>query len=475
MDTGNFALWLDSPLLSIAAIIMTCVVLMYLARTQSHKLIISLATIVHRTMRVASRALRVGEEKLVQRNREVLLASGAVEMERKIERNFERMSNIVQQDLGDYPSMHRSISDLVTRIDEDYRKTADAPPPPPEWVGAVEAVAAINKPGDTLVAGILDDINKAVEKHQKNAISEYRKTSSTRHTLLKRMMPYWRRVAKALERSESSVSGLIERSGNVDVKIQQYEDILAGSQRAERTLSSSSLTQFFVSAIVLAIALGGAIVNFNLIALPMSEMVGGGTYIGPFKMNHVAAMVIILLESATGIYLMEALRITSLFPIIGTMEDRKRKLFIWASVIILLIMASIEASLGFMRDIISTNNQAFMETLAGGTTTGAAEVSLIPLIGQMVLGFILPFVLAFVAIPFESFIHASRTMIGMLAVWTLRAMGFVFRVIGALATNVGVVLVNVYDLLIFPFIRVESFMKRPKNMPKQSVKEVQIK
>ena len=48
-------------------------------------------------------------------------------------------------------------------------------------------------------------------------------------------------------------------------------------------LSSSSLVQFFVSLFVLVIAIGGAVINFNLIARPMAEMVGGTNFIGSWR------------------------------------------------------------------------------------------------------------------------------------------------------------------------------------------------
>jgi len=45
----------------------------------------------------------------------------------------------------------------------------------------------------------------------------------------------------------------------------------------------------------------------------MSEMVGGGSYIGSFRSSSVAALVIIFVEFAMGLYLMEFLGITDCF------------------------------------------------------------------------------------------------------------------------------------------------------------------
>ncbi|NIQ97121.1 MAG: hypothetical protein GWN87_25275, partial [Desulfuromonadales bacterium] len=181
---------------------------------------------------------------------------------------------------------------------------------------AIEAVAQVPNT-DGGVAEILGEINKTLDKHHKLSMDEYRKASQERHALLNKMMPFWRKLGETLEQVGKTITGLFERSELITAKMDEYEQIRAGEDQAERRLSSSSLTQFFISGLVMLIAIGGAIINFNLIALPMSEMVGGGSYIGNFKTSNVAALVIILVEISMGLFLMESLRITHLFPVIG--------------------------------------------------------------------------------------------------------------------------------------------------------------
>ncbi len=237
-------------------------------------------------------------------------------------------------------------------------------------------------------------------------------------------------------------------------------------------LSSSSLTQFVISGVVLLIAMGGAVVNFNLIALPMSEMVGGGSYIGPFKASNIAAMVIILVETAMGLYLMEALHITRLFPVIHTMADKLRYRMIWVTFAILLILACVEAALAFMRDLIAADMQTLRQTLAGVSESEATSRSWIPTVGQMVMGFILPFALAFVAIPLESFVHSSRTVLGVVIVGILRFIAFMLRLIGNIIASVGEMLVRLYDLIIFPLLWIERLVKTKKKEETTSTKEM---
>ena len=137
------------------------------------------------------------------------------------------------------------------------------------------------------------------------------------------------------------------------------------------------MTQFAIAALVLLIAIGGAIINFNLIALPMSEMVGGASYIGPFKTSDVAGLVIILVELTMGLFLMESLRITRLFPIIGAMDDKMRHRMIIITFTLLAILAGVESALAFMRDRIAHDMEALRQTLAGAEQAGLTT-SIIP-------------------------------------------------------------------------------------------------
>jgi hypothetical protein len=319
------------------------------------------------------------------------------------------------------------------------------------------------------VTVILEGIHKTLEKHHKTAMEEYRRASRTRHGLLNKMMPFWRKLSKTLEEVGKTITGLQERSRVIDCKMAEYEAIRAGSDSAERRLSSSSLTQFVVAGLVMLIAFGGAVINFNLIALPMSEMVGGGSYIGQFKTSDVAALVIILVEVSMGLFLMESLRITRLFPIIGMMDDKMRRRMIWISFTILLIMAGVESALAFMRDGIAADLQALRQSLSGTEAAVASSKSLIPTVGQMVLGFVLPFALTFVAIPLESFIHSARTVLGLALAALLRALTFLLRLAASIVHYLGKTALTLYDLLIFPPLWIEGKIAHLRREPLAAV------
>jgi hypothetical protein len=74
----------------------------------------------------------------------------------------------------------------------------------------------------------------------------------------------------------------------------------------------------------------------------------------------------------------------------------------------------------------------------------------------MVMGFTLPFVLAFVAIPLESFIHSARTVSGLLGVWLLHMLVVFIRFTGNVINGISKTIINAYDLLIFIPLKVEN-------------------
>jgi hypothetical protein len=275
------------------------------------------------------------------------------------------------------------------------------------------------------------------------------------------MRPDWRKIQQTLAAVGKNVDSLLSRSVTIDRHMQEYEDIVGGHDRAMSVLSSSSLVNFFVSAFVLCIAIGGATINFSLIARPMAEMVGGTSLIGNFRTADIAALVIILVEISMGLFLMESLRITRLFPVIGALPDKTRVRMIYITFAILFLLASVEAGLAYMREVLLQDELATSAILRGDVgATAASGYMWITTAAQMGMGFILPFALTFVAIPLETFVHSLRTVIGLLAISVLRALSLLLRLSGNLSLYLGVLLRQAYDLPIFVPLWLEERMTR---------------
>ena len=443
------------PLASALIWMALVMLVMYLARPTAHQAVRTISGALSNGLRLAAHSVSHAESRLAARNREVLLALGREAKERVIEREFERISETVRKDLTNYPTLHRALSEAILRIEEDRRAATDVPPEPPGWVRAVEAVAKLDEKEGR--ADVLADIHRSLVKAHDEAMQAYRKASAERHALLRRMMPEWRLIQGILSSVNKTLESVLSRSVAVDRHMQEYEDIVRGHDRALSVLSSSSMVHFFISAIVLAVAVGGATINFTLIARPMAEMVGGTSFIGPFRTADIAALVIIMVEISMGLFLMECLRITRLFPVIGALPDRTRVRMVWITFSILFLMASIEAGLAYMREVLLQDELATNAALRGETTAGLENEYLwITTFAQMGMGFVLPFALVFVAIPLETFVHSLRTVVGMIGITVLRTTAVILRVLGNGIRQLGLLIERIYDLPLFVPLWLES-------------------
>lgn len=466
MEIPQLLLINDNPGLSSLIWLVVLMVLMYVGREPAKRSIQGTMRILYGGLRFVARATRRTEQHLVQRNREVLLATGREAKERIIEREFDRIGDTVQRDLSRYPELQRTLAECVQRIDEDHQQTADVPPDVPGWTTAVEAIANVPTKADPAVRDVLEAILGALRRAHSSSLAQYRKASGERHRLLSRMMPQWRHLLSSLGGMRTSVDSLIERSRSIDRHMDEYRDIVAGEDRALHTLSTSSLVHFFVSSLVIAIAVGGAFINFSLIARPMSEMVGGTSYIGAFQTADIAALVIILVEISMGLFLMESLRITRLFPVISALPDRVRRRMIWITLFILTALATVEAGLAYMREILLQDELATTALLRGSQSVVTNNALWITTAAQMGMGFVLPFALTFAAIPLETFVHTLRHVLGMAVVGLLRVFTLLLRILAQGCVQVGTVLCHLYDLVIFGLLWAENkFANRARRSP----------
>jgi len=464
--TGSeyWMVWPANTAVSVLVVLLVAMAFLYAARKPVHDLTGSLGFLISGPLRIGARGVLAAANEMTQRNKAVLRAHGSQEVEQRIEREFERLGAMVTRDLQGYPALQRKLLDEITRVEEDYKKCGEVPPPPPEWVEAVTAMANVKSTGNEMVQKVLGEINRSVTSIHDKALADYRRAYETRHKILEGFMPFWRSLDKTMAQVDKKLTGLQSSTAAVDAHMEKFEQINAKTDKAEHALTVSAFTQFAIAFLVMAVASGGAFVNFKLIALPMSEMVGAGDYISSsLRTSEVAALVIIFVEASMGLFLMESLRITHLFPRIANLNEHMRHRMMWIALTLLVTLAGIEAALALMRDMLISDKQALLHSLA--TVQQAATdgwVARIPTAGQMLLGFILPFALAFIAIPLESLIYSTRTVGGVLLAGFVRTLAFVLRILGNLARRLSRVLINLYDVVIVLPLLIEHLVKAPR-------------
>lgn len=452
---------------TVLVIVLGSVVILYLARNSAHQAITSLFRMLYIGLRFGSVTTRRTSDRLHARNREVLLNLGREHIERDLEKEFFEINKFVQRDLGGYPQLQKQIQEQITKIQDDYAKSGEVPQASPDWVEAVDSVAQLKSSDKTpaINVKILEQIHKSAEHQHAENLRTYRQETSNRHKLLKAMTPYWRKLAYSVDEVGGRLKEIITRSNNIDAQMARYDAIMAGTDSAERSLKASAITQFLIAFIVIVIAIGGAFFNFHLIALPMSEMVGSVQRVGGVKVADLAALVIICLEVTAGIFLLESLRITKLFPLIGAMDDRVRRIIMVSAATVLITLACTESALAFMRDQIAADLAALRASLAGtpGESSHVGGVNQwIPLVANMTLGFILPLALTMVAVPLEYLLQTGRTVFGGLLEILLNAFAVLLRILANIVRQTGKLIVSLYDLFIAIPLWIESVVQNSR-------------
>src|SRR5437868_1100731 len=476
MSFQSLLLWPENTGLSIVVLVVVAMGFMYAARRPVHELLRALGHMIGGPLRIAARSLAQAAADIHHRNKAVLLAHGRQELGSRVEREFERLAAIVTRDLQGYPTLQRKLLDEITKIEEDYKKCGEVPPPPPDWTDAVAAVANVKSAGNELVLRVLEEIKRSVTTIHDKAIGEYRKSYETRHKILESFMPFWRSVDKNLAQVEKNLATLQSSVSTVDAHMTKYEAINAATDKAQHALTVSAFTQFFISLLVMTVAAGGAFINFKLIALPMSEMVGAGDYItSSLRTSEVAALVIIFVEASMGLFLLEAMRVTHLFPRIASLNEVLRRRMLWIAFTLLVTLAGVEAALALMRDMLIADKQALLQSLSTVQPVATEGwVGRIPTAGQMLLGFILPFALAFIAIPLESLIHSSRSVGGALLTALVRSLALVLRITGQALRQASRVLIRLYDVAIVVPLLAERMVKGSRRSGRRRGAEIDI-
>lgn len=430
---------------------------LYFARRPFHRAVGAVSKILYNSMRLAAAFVLSTEKRLARRNREVLMATGREQTERAVEREFERINTVVSRDLEAYPHIHRQLSEIIAHLDEDYTKSADVPPSLPDWLPIINSIAKIDHTGDTMVPSMLAEINRTLNEQQKTALDAYRNSSATRHATLNKMLPLWRRVQKNLNQIQKSIEKLYDRARSIDRYMDQYTEVTHRTDKAHYLLNTSATTRFFAAAFLLIIASGIVLVNYHLIAYPMTLLVTDNSTMVSIGLPDIFALAIIFLEITTGIFLLESLRVTRLFPIIAALDDRARQRMVWTTLAMVLVLAGLVSALAFIHGQMVYGDRALVGLAAEAGTTQVIE-NMLPPIGLALVGFLLPLALVFAAVPLESFILSSRTIAGIVCAAGLRLFAFGLRLIGNTGVYIGKLFITVYDLIIFPAIWLESII-----------------
>jgi hypothetical protein len=454
----------------VVAVVVSQVVL-FAARESIHAGLREAARSIVNTCRLLARWCTSTAKALQERNAEMLLEVGRNQIEHKIERELRRLDGSLTDDLTRYAGVGRDLTELTGRLQADYQECGNSPPSAGTWAEAAKAAANISELEHKGAKKMLGDIQKAAVAAEKAALREYRSATAARHKVLTRMAPAWKRVNEQLADNGKVLEKILESKAKIETYMDQFDKVRQKSGVTAHILLRSARNVFVASGLVLLVALGGAFINFQLIALPMSELVPAATRISGIPVSTVAALVLVLMEITVGFFLMDMLGITTLFPRLEALPNRTKRLILSVSIIGLFCLASVEASLAVLREHIVGAENALRESLAGTTPiTEAAQssASMIPVVGQAVLGFVLPWILALVAIPLETMFDTAGTALVSIAAPALQAAGSLVRLASyAMRSAIGVVQA-LYDVYIAVPL---SLARMVQNLPRRPASE----
>ena len=465
MDT--LYIWPDHPALSLCVVWLISVIFLWAAREPMVKLLTSIGSFADEGCRGMARWFSGAADRLAERSRASLLAGGQLDAQGKLDREFQRIDTTFSEKLGQYSKLHRKLDELLQKLEGDYQSCVEAPPEVPGWGAAVNTIAQIPATGDPNIQKVLEGIRKSSRDAEKQALHAYRQDTSKRHKILSRMSPFWKDIKGLMARVHDSVTKALESTTRITAYAEDYERIRTDQESAARALTYSATKLFLISLLVLGVALGGAFINFQLISLPMSELVPAGARIGGVPVSTVSALVIVLMETALGIFIMDMLGITDLFPKLASIPASRRRLILTLSLCGLFFLASVESSLAILREQIVEADAALKMALAGSENQLVTQVSssMIPVVGQAVLGFVLPWILAMVAIPLELLIDSGRHVGTALLVLLLHAFAHAARILAHSAGSLMKILFHLYDVYIAIPVRIERMLRRDASSP----------
>lgn len=440
-------------------------VILFAARDAVQSTLAAVSRSIHGTFRLVARWFTSAASEMEARNTELLLEVGRMQIEHKIERELRRLDSGLMADLTRYTAVGRDLTELSSKMQADYQECSNLQPGAGSWSGAAKAAENLSELEDKGARKMLGELHRAASKAEKAALSEYRSGTTQRHKILSKMVPWWKRVSGLVADGNKAITKILESTKMIESHMDQFEKIRDKSEVTAHILRRSARNHFFVSSLVMVVALAGAFINFQLIALPMSELVPAGTRVSGVAISTVAALVLVLMEITVGFFVMDMLGITNLFPRLEALPTGTRRAILAVALLGLLFLSSIEASLAVLREQIVDAETALRQSLAGALpprvdAAGGSAVSNIPLVGQAVLGFVLPWILALVAIPLETFVETMGTAAVSVTAPLLQIVGTLARLLGYAMSSLVRVLQGLYDVYLAVPLKLQRLFQR---------------
>jgi hypothetical protein len=423
---------------------------LYLAREPAQALIHSLFHLPIALLRLLGHAAARWAQACAGRHRALLIHLHAEELETYIESRRRRAESGLRACLLGYPMLHHRLSRTLDQIEHSQGDALPVSVNPPMQLPAEAGMGGHPVPVATAPPAALPPplLRAPVRRLRMTALTRIARRLTAIHSDVAAL----RDMDKRIETASRDVTG----------GVSEYRSLLTGEPRREASSGRSALTLVLVGLLVALAAFAGVALNFRLIARPLSEIVGEGFQVFGYPLSDVLALGIILVEMVVGAMFMDFIGVTRLFPVADRLDDRLRRLLAIATGTIILAFALIEASLALIReDIVQLERQLSVDagTVAPPTDT-ATTLGWLPQVVQASLGFVMPWMLALVAIPLEQLLKYGRVALQAVGAALFGGLAAITRVLAGLLGGMRMVVLRLYDLVIFLPLFVEQRVNR---------------
>ncbi len=454
----HLMLFPDHPFLSGAILFLGVTFLLWMAREQVEGVIRRIFISVSHALRFAARWLDRHAQSLHHRADELAVEYFMSALEKRVEGDISRLSELVHKDLASYPDISHRLSMLITEYEQTFRDGQEAKLPGMPEIGKLNQQIENVLKSDADTSGRLVAIRKELRREHKRMLKLAKKDSTARIRALRRLRTPVHRLNRTVQKIDGMVSGLRKSIGRVESKISEYRKMRKERDIRLRAAHHSVMTRFAIGVFFLVIVVGGAFVNFLLIKRPIAEMIGGG-YVGDLSLPSIGALMVILIEMGAGIMLAEALELSHLIPNVSHWLPEKRQKVAIVCSTLLLCMAGVEAGLAFMRELLIAADAETTALLTGQAPDAANDLAgSLPVVVQAAMGFVIPLILAFAAIPLEILFNTARIVLQRLLCVMMWGAAFMLRMLGNVLHGIYRMLAALYDLLIFFWLVVQRWL-----------------
>ncbi len=448
------------PILSAVLLFLGITFILWMAHKQVEMLLRRFLIKLSHGFRLVARWLAQHANALHQRADELAEEYFMSTLEKRIDGEIIRLSSRVEKDLNGYPTINHKLTTLIDQYNEKYDEAQHVSVHNKLNVNHLNnKIDQALSNGDQALANLVK-LRKDLKETHKRMHKEARKDASKRMKALHKLRSPARQLGKTLHKVNGLIESVKRSSDDTTAQIKKYKEMSNNRDMRLKAANNSVLTRFMIGIFFLLIITGGAFVNFLLIERPIAEMIGGG-YVGNLSLPSIGALMVILIEMASGMMFAEALGLSHLIPNVAHWSPEIRKKVAIACGILLLAMASVEAGLAFMREILIAADAETTALLTGQTSEAAAALGgSLPVLVQAGMGFVIPLVLAFAAIPLEILFHTFRIIMQRLLSYMMWIGSFWMRILGTMMHGTYAILVATYELIIFFWLVVASWVNR---------------